>query len=105
MSREDVILNTRHKALHLNKNSLIYGSLAEIGAGQEVARQFFQAGGASGSIAKTVSAYDMGMSDSIYGVDQTGRYVSLTRLESTDTSVRTQREGRSLLQRTVMFSG
>ncbi|MBU1702649.1 MAG: TonB-dependent receptor [Candidatus Eisenbacteria bacterium] len=82
MAREDAILNTRHKALLLNKNPLIYGSLAEIGAGQEVARQFFQAGGASGTIAKTMSAYDMGMSDSIYGVDQTGRYVSLTRLES-----------------------
>ncbi|HEY0790265.1 MAG TPA: hypothetical protein VGD78_04295, partial [Chthoniobacterales bacterium] len=56
-----------------------YGTFAEIGAGQEVARQFFQAGGAAGTIAKTISAYDMKFSDEIYG--KVGRYVSRQRLE------------------------
>lgn len=82
MTREQAIQDTRQKAFGLNKNPLIYGTIAEVGAGQEVARHFFQAGGASGTVAKTLSAYDMQMSDSIYGVDATGRYVSLSRLES-----------------------
>ncbi len=72
----------RQKARELNLDPLIYGTFAEIGAGQEVARQFFRAGKASGTIAKTVSAYDMQMSDAIYGVEQSGRYVTRTRLES-----------------------
>ncbi len=82
MTREQAIQNTRQKAFDLNRNALIYGTIAEVGAGQEVARHFFQAGGASRTVAKTLSAYDMQMSDSIYGVDESGRYVSLSRLES-----------------------
>jgi len=58
----------------------IYGTFAEIGAGQEVARNFFEAGAASGTIAKTMSAYDMAFSDAIYGVEEDGRYVSRTRV-------------------------
>ncbi len=73
---------TRAKAYQLNLDSLIYGTIAEIGAGQEVARQFFRAGKASGTVAKTVSAYDMQMSDAIYGIEQSGRYVSRSRLEN-----------------------
>lgn len=69
---------TKEKALSLNLNESIYGSLAEIGAGQEVAANFFKAGGASGTIAKTMSAYDMDFSDAIYG--QTDRYVCEEKL-------------------------
>lgn len=68
------------KALEFNLNPLLYGSLVEIGAGQEVARNFFQAGGASGTIAQSSSAYDMRFSDAIYGPDETGRYVTRSRL-------------------------
>jgi hypothetical protein len=71
---------TGQKALEFNLDPLLYGSLAEIGAGQEVARHFFRAGGASGTIAKTTSAYDMRFSDAIYGSDATGRYVTRDRL-------------------------
>lgn len=74
-------IQTNQKALKVNLNPHIYGSFAEIGAGQEVARHFFQAGGASGTIAKTISAYDMVFSDSIYGKEKSGRYVSEGRLE------------------------
>ncbi|MBN2344056.1 MAG: TonB-dependent receptor [Deltaproteobacteria bacterium] len=79
---QEVKLNTRHKALHINLNHKIYGSFAEIGAGQEVARQFFRAGGASGTIARSLSAYDMQESDAIYGVEKSGRYVARPRLDS-----------------------
>ena len=71
---------TLQKALEINLNPLQYGSIVEIGAGQEVARNFFQAGGASGTIAQTSSAYDMRFSDAIYGPDDTGRYVTRERL-------------------------
>src|SRR5579871_3801907 len=71
-------LTTNQKALAINLDGKIYGTFAEIGAGQEVARHFFQAGGASGTIAKTISAYDMTFSDAIYGKSQ--RYVSRERL-------------------------
>ena len=74
------VLSPRQKALQINLDETIYGSFAEIGAGQEVARHFFQAGGAAGTIARTMSAYDMTMSDAIYG--ETGRYVSEERLIS-----------------------
>ena len=74
------VLSPRQKALQINLDETIYGSFAEIGAGQEVARHFFQAGGAAGTIARTMSAYDMVMSDAIYG--ETGRYVSEERLVS-----------------------
>lgn len=71
-------LTTKEKALKINLDSKIYGSFAEIGAGQEVAANFFKAGGASGTIAKTISAYDMSFSDAIYG--KCDRYVSEPRL-------------------------
>ncbi|MEJ5963172.1 nicotinamide mononucleotide adenylyltransferase [Pedobacter immunditicola] len=78
MERE--ILDTKRKALKINLNPKIYGTFAEIGAGQEVARNFFTAGAASGTIAKTMSAYDMTFSDAIYGAEESGRYVSQSRL-------------------------
>lgn len=68
------------KALRINLNANIYGTLAEIGAGQEVARHFFRCGGASGTIAKTMSAYDKNFSDAIYGKESDKRYVSESRL-------------------------
>ena len=61
------MINTEQKALSINLNNDIYGTFAEIGAGQEVARYFFKVGGAAGTVAKTMSAYDMAVSDSIYG--------------------------------------
>lgn len=70
-------LSTREKALKINLNTKIYGSFAEIGAGQEVAANFFKAGAASGTIAQTISAYDMSFSDSIYGKCE--RYVCEAR--------------------------
>lgn len=73
-------LSLRQKALKINLGKRFYGTFAEIGAGQEVARHFFQAGGASGSIAKTISAYDMTFSDHIYGKENSGRYVCESRL-------------------------
>ncbi|NQT76386.1 MAG: TonB-dependent receptor [Bacteroidetes bacterium] len=78
MERE--ILSTNRKALRINLNPLIYGSFAEIGGGQEVARHFFQAGGASGTVAKTISAYDKSFSDALYNKNKEGRYVSEGRL-------------------------
>ncbi len=72
-------LDTHQKALRINLDKTKYGSFAEIGAGQEVARWFFRVGAAAGTIAKSISAYDMTVSDAIYG--HTGRYVSRTRLE------------------------
>ncbi len=73
-------LTTQQKALTINLAAKWYGSLAEIGAGQEVARWFFMAGGAAGTVAKTISAYDMAVSDAIYG--QAKRYVSRERLDA-----------------------
>ncbi len=78
MSEQKQLLTTNRKALTINLADAQYGTFAEIGAGQEVARQFFQAGGASGTIAKTISAYDMTFSDAIYG--KSPRYVSRERL-------------------------
>ena len=74
----DQDLSVERKALRINLDSEKYGTFAEIGAGQEVARHFFQAGGAAGTVAKTISAYDMKFSDAIYG--DAGRYVSRKRL-------------------------
>ncbi|MES2731321.1 MAG: TonB-dependent receptor [Bacteroidota bacterium] len=76
----DQLLGARQKALKINLSRKIYGSFAEIGAGQEVASIFFKAGGASGTIAKTISAYDMTFSDAIYGIEESGRYVVESRL-------------------------
>ena len=78
MSDPKDLLTTNAKALAINLDGKKYGTIAEIGAGQEVARYFFQAGHASGTIAKTMSAYDMSFSDAIYG--KAPRYVSSDRL-------------------------
>jgi hypothetical protein len=77
---ESIALATRQKALVVNLDPLRYGTFAEIGAGQEVVRWFFRAGGAAGTIAKSISAYDMSVSDVIYGKAE--RYVSRPRLEA-----------------------
>lgn len=69
------------KALRINLNKDIYGTFAEIGAGQETVRHFFRAGGASGTIAKAMSAYDKDFSDAIYGAEDDGRYVTERRLK------------------------
>jgi len=79
---QDNAPTTTQKALAINLDPLKYGTIAEIGAGQEVARCFFQAGAAAGTIAKTMSAYDMNFSDEIYGMAPGGRYVSRPRLEA-----------------------
>src|SRR3989440_2889558 len=71
-------IGTNKKAFQINLDGKRYGTFAEIGAGQEVARRFFHVGGASGTVAKTMSAYDMTFSDAIYG--STDRYVSRKRL-------------------------
>jgi hypothetical protein len=73
-------LSTPQKALQINLDVQKFGTFAEIGAGQEVARWFFHVGRASGTVAKTISAYDMAISDDLYG--PTSRYVSRARLES-----------------------
>jgi len=73
-------ISTHQKALTVNLDDKIYGTIAEIGAAQEVARWFFRVGAAAGSVAKTMSAYDKQISDDIYG--DAGRYVSRERLES-----------------------
>src|SRR6266436_1789075 len=73
-------LSTHQKALKINLDPMFYGTFAEIGAGQEVARWFFQVGAAAGSISKSISAYDMAVSDAIYG--RCRRYVSRERLQS-----------------------
>lgn len=73
-------LETEQKALVINLDESIYGTFAEIGAGQEVARHFFQVGAAAGTIAKTISAYDKVYSDKIYGPEASGRYVCESRL-------------------------
>jgi hypothetical protein len=73
-------LQPNKKAFEINMDPRIYGAFAEIGAGQEVARRFFLVGGAANTVAKTISAYDMTFSDSIYGA--CGRYVSRARLDS-----------------------
>lgn len=75
-------LGTKQKALAINLDPQIYGSFAEIGAGQDVAANFFKAGASSGTIAKTMSAYDMVVSDAIYGTQKIRRYVSEPRLLS-----------------------
>ena len=73
-------MNTAQKALQINLDTAKYGAFAEIGGGQEVACNFFRVGGAAGTIAKTISAYDMAVSDAIYG--PTDRYVSRKRLQA-----------------------
>jgi hypothetical protein len=77
---QDNRLDTHQKAVQINLDNSKYGTFAEIGAGQEVTRWFFRVGGAAGTIAKSISAYDMTVSDAIYG--SVGRYVSRQRLET-----------------------
>src|SRR5579862_7725264 len=72
--------DTHHKALSINLDPTTFGSFAEIGAGQEVARWFLMVGGASGTVAKTISAYDKEVSDDLYGAGT--RYVSKPRLQA-----------------------
>ncbi len=74
------IPSIKAKTLRINLNPAIYGTFAEIGAGQETARHFFRSGGASGTIAKAMSAYDKSFSDAIYGAEEDGRYVTQSRL-------------------------
>jgi hypothetical protein len=74
------VLSTHDKALGINIDAARYGVFAEIGAGQEVARWFFHVGGAAATVAKTISAYDMAVSDAVYGPGK--RYVSRQRLQS-----------------------
>ena len=77
---QDQELDTHHKALKINLDPRWYGTLAEIGAGQEVVRWFFRVGAAAGTVAKSISAYDMVVSDAIYG--RGDRYVSRSRLQA-----------------------
>jgi hypothetical protein len=76
----ETIPSIKDKALRINLNKNIYGTFSEIGAGQETVRQFFRAGGASGTIAKAMSAYDKSFSDAIYGIEADRRYVTEARL-------------------------
>src|SRR5712691_3418311 len=78
--KAEMDVGTNKKAFQINLDAKKYGTFAEIGAGQEVARRFFFVGGAAGTIAKTMSAYDMTFSDAIYG--PTDRYVSRKRLQT-----------------------
>ena len=75
------IPSIKDKALRINLNENIYGTFAEIGAGQETVRHFFRSGGSSGTIAKAMSAYDKDFSDAIYGIETDGRYVTEERLK------------------------
>ena len=80
MTNREGTFDTHQKALKINLDARFYGTFAEIGAGQEVVRWFFRVGGAAGTIAKSMSAYDMTVSDAIYG--ETERYVSRQRLQA-----------------------
>ncbi len=80
-SKMNTVPSSKAKALKVNLNKYIYGTFAEIGAGQETVRHFFRAGGASGTIAKAMSAYDKDFSDAIYGLEDAGRYVTEKRLK------------------------
>ena len=80
-SKINAVPSSKAKALKVNLNKYIYGTFAEIGAGQETVRHFFRAGGASGTIAKAMSAYDKDFSDAIYGLEDAGRYVTENRLK------------------------
>src|SRR4030081_2304960 len=73
-------IDTHSKALKINLDPRWYGTFAEIGAGQEVVRWFFRVGGAAGTVAKSMSAYDMTVSDAIYG--KADRYVCRPRLQA-----------------------
>src|SRR5436309_3873426 len=85
-------LSSPQKALQINIDLKKFGTFAEIGAGQEVARWFFHVGRAAGTVAKAISAYDMAVSDSLYGA--TERYVSRSRLEAMLTTEFSQLQSR-----------
>ena len=100
-------LSVKNKTLRINLNENIYGTFAEIGAGQETVRNFFRAGGASGTIAKTISAYDKDFSDAIYGLEPQGRYVTEARLKamlSYETALIEQRISRDKHPNKLFFS-
>ena len=78
---KNIVLTPAQKALEVNLNPETYGTFAEVGAGQEVVRHFFRAGGSSATIAKAMSAYDKDFSDAIYGKEANGRYVCESRLK------------------------
>ncbi len=78
-SENQTLAATQEKAFRINMDKSVYGSFAEIGAGQETANWFFRSSGAAGTVAKTISAYDMTVSDSLYGPVR--RYVSEERLK------------------------
>src|SRR6218665_674968 len=80
LNDRDEVLDTHFKALKVNLGPRWYGTFAEIGAGQEVVRWFFRVGGAAGTVAKSMSAYDMVVSDAIYGGSE--RYVSKGRVQA-----------------------
>lgn len=100
-----MIPSTRDKAFELNIDPQVYGTFAEIGAGQETANWFFRASGAAGLVAKTISAYDMTMSDAIYG--RADRYVSAARLSAMldhENAILLERLGPKRGQDTTFFS-
>ncbi|WP_313806385.1 TonB-dependent receptor [Flavobacterium sp.] len=95
------------KALRINLNKNIYGTFAEIGAGQETVRHFFRAGASSGTIAKAMSAYDKDFSDAIYGIEEDGRYVTESRLRKMlahETRLIEERLGREKHPEKLFFS-
>lgn len=99
--------STKAKALKVNLNRYTYGTFAEIGAGQETARNFFRAGGASGTIAKAMSAYDKDFSDAIYGIEHDSRYVTEQRLKkmlSHEVELIEDRLSRKKHQKKIFFS-
>lgn len=99
--------STKKKALRINLDEKKYGTIVEIGAGQEVARAFFRAGAAAGTIAKTMSAYDMLFSDAIYGVQEGHRYVSKARVKAMmdkEFELVIQRVGKSRPKNTRFFA-
>jgi len=107
VDRNTVSRKTLEKALRINLDEKKYGTIVEIGAGQEVARQFFKTGAAAGTIAKTMSAYDMKFSDAIYGVQSDGRYVSKSRVRAMlekEFSLILERVGKSRSRTTRYFS-
>ena len=81
MSEVKQFLSPKQKALTINLDPDIYGTFAEIGAGQETVRHFFRAGGASQTIAKAMSAYDKDYSNAIYGKEDKNRFVTQNRLK------------------------
>jgi len=103
----DHVLSFKQKALRINLNEVIYGTFAEIGAGQETVRHFFRAGGASNTIAKAMSAYDKNFSDAIYGMENDKRYVTesrLTRMLSHEINLIEDRLDRNKYPNKIFFS-